>query len=90
MGAGRKGFNPIFGDRTVHRYGRERGFQFEIILDRLNAATDPRQMNAPGLRFHVLSGDMHGRFAVNVSTNWRITFGWSDKDAVEVDLEDYH
>jgi hypothetical protein len=22
--------------------------------------------------------------------NWRITFGWEGRDAVEVDLEDYH
>jgi plasmid maintenance system killer protein len=33
---------------------------------------------------------MKGRFAVTVSANWRVTFGWLDKDAVDVDLEDYH
>jgi plasmid maintenance system killer protein len=22
--------------------------------------------------------------------NWRITFGWSDDAAIDVDLEDYH
>lgn len=64
--------------------------RIEMILDRLHAATDPRQMNAPGLRFHALSGDMQGRYSVSVSGNWRITFGWSDRNAVEVDLEDYH
>jgi len=24
------------------------------------------------------------------SGNWRITFGWMDGDAIDVDLEDYH
>jgi proteic killer suppression protein len=33
---------------------------------------------------------MAGRFAVAVSRNWRITFGFEDGDALEVELEDYH
>lgn len=61
-----------------------------MILDRLDAATRPDQMDAKGLGFHRLTGDMRGRYAVIVSRNWRITFGWSGDDAVEVDLEDYH
>ena len=31
-----------------------------------------------------------GAFAVDASGNWRITFRWDGKDAVDVDLEDYH
>jgi proteic killer suppression protein len=64
--------------------------RIEMILDRLDDATRPEQMNAIGLRFHALTGNMRGRFAVTVSANWRITFGWSEKDAIDVDLEDYH
>jgi proteic killer suppression protein len=37
-----------------------------------------------------LSGNFVGRYAVWVSRNWRITFGWSGDDAIDVDLEDYH
>jgi toxin HigB-1 len=29
-------------------------------------------------------------YAVTASGNWRLTFGWIEGDAVEVDLEDYH
>ncbi len=47
-------------------------------------------MNLPGFRFHALSGDLQGRYAVSASANWRVTFGWSGEDAVDVDLEDYH
>ena len=31
-----------------------------------------------------------GRYAIDASGNWRITFGWDSEDAVDVDLEDYH
>lgn len=47
-------------------------------------------MNLPGYRLHGLKGQDTGRFAVNASGNWRITFAWDDIDAVDVDLEDYH
>jgi plasmid maintenance system killer protein len=29
-------------------------------------------------------------YTVWVTGNYRITFGWEDSDAIEVDLEDYH
>ena len=61
-----------------------------MILDRLDASIRPTDMNLPGLDFHSLSGDNKGRYAVKVSGNWRITFGWEKEDAVQVDFEDYH
>lgn len=60
------------------------------ILRALEVAEAPDGMNLPGLRFHALKGDSKGRYSVDASGNWRITFGWSGKDAVDVDLEDYH
>jgi plasmid maintenance system killer protein len=56
----------------------------------LDDASRPEDMNLPGFRFHGLGGRNKGRFAVDASGNWRITFGWADGDAVDVDLEDYH
>lgn len=64
--------------------------RLERILEQLDTATAPDQMNAPGLRFHGLKGRGKGRYAVDASGNWRITFGWDGEDAVEADLEDYH
>jgi len=61
-----------------------------LILDNLDRATAPKQMDIPGLRFHPLKGRDKGRYAVWASGNWRITFGWTDQDATDVDLEDYH
>lgn len=60
------------------------------MLDRLEAAEHPEDMNLPGYRWHPLKGAQKGRFACDVSGNWRLTFGFDGKDAVDVDLEDYH
>ena len=60
------------------------------ILDRLEAATRPEDMNLPGYKFHGLKGDRKGAYAVSVSGNWRITFRFDSGDAVDVNLEDYH
>ena len=60
------------------------------ILRALDDASRPEDMNLPGFRFHALVGRDKGRYAVNASGNWRITFGWTEGDAIDVDLEDYH
>jgi len=60
------------------------------LLKALQAATRPTAMDLPGLRFHSLKGREKGRYAIWVSENWRLTFGWDAMDAIEVDLEDYH
>lgn len=54
----------------------------------LNSAVKPEDMNLPGFYFHGLQGE--NRWSVRVTANFRLTFGWEDPDAVEVDLEDYH
>jgi toxin HigB-1 len=64
--------------------------RLRLILNALNDATRPEQMNIPGLRFHALRGQRKGRYAVWANGNWRITFGWAKEDAIDVDLEDYH
>lgn len=61
-----------------------------MILDRLDGATSPDDMNLPGFGFHKLSGTSKGRYAASVSANWRITFAWSEQDAIDIDFEDYH
>jgi len=60
------------------------------ILRALDDASRPEDMNLPGFRFHALVGRDRGRYAVNASRNWRVTFGWSEGNAIDVDLEDYH
>ena len=64
--------------------------RLRLILGRLNVAAEPRDMNLPGLDLHPLKGDQKGRWAVKVSGNWRLTFGFVGKDVEKVDYEDYH
>jgi len=47
-------------------------------------------MNLPGLNLHRLKGDRKDTWAVRVSGNWQVTFGFVGKDADGVDYEDYH
>jgi toxin HigB-1 len=62
----------------------------ETILARLEGALAPEDLNLPGYRFHGLKGKDKGRYAVDASGNWRITFAWDGRNAVDIDLEDYH
>jgi proteic killer suppression protein len=59
------------------------------ILQLLNAATQPDDLNLPGYRFHGLRGRPK-RYSVDVSGNYRLTFGWEEGDAILVDVEDTH
>ena len=59
-------------------------------LGALNVATRPEHMKFPGWRFHALSGDLTGHWAVSVSGNWRLTFTFEGEDAILVDYQDYH
>jgi toxin HigB-1 len=60
------------------------------ILDRLDAAAGPEDMNLPGFRFHRLKGDRARTDSVTASGNLRITFRFDGEDAIRVNLEDYH
>ena len=64
--------------------------RIERILDRLDAATKPEDMNIAGYKFHGLTGDRKGTYAASVTGNLRITFKFDGEDAINVELEDYH
>jgi len=64
--------------------------RLRLILGRLNASTVPTDMDLPGLHLHGLSGNRKGVWSVRVSGNWRVTFRFEGRDAVDVDYEDYH
>ncbi len=64
--------------------------RLQIILGRLNASTNPQDMDLPGLYLHELTGDRKGTWSVRVSGNWRVTFQFNEGHAEVVDYEDYH
>lgn len=88
-----------FKSKDLKRYwtkGDESGIRADwrkkvrLILSRLDASREASEMDLPGFGFHALHGDKSGRFAVWISRNWRITFGFEGDSAVDVDMEDYH
>ncbi len=64
--------------------------RLRLILARLDAAHEPRDMNLPGLRLHKLTGRLKDFWAVDVSGNWRIIFSFEKQDAADVNYIDYH
>jgi proteic killer suppression protein len=44
----------------------------------------------PGNRFHALSGDRQGQYALSINAQWRICFRFENGDAYEVEVCDYH
>ena len=68
----------------------EHAERLRLVLGRLAAAVNARDMDLPGLRLHRLKGRFKGRWSVTISGNWRVTFAFLGKDAVQVDYEDYH
>ena len=60
------------------------------ILDMLEAATEPENMNFPGSGFHKLLPPGANRYAVSVNGNWRICFVFRDGNASAVEYIDYH
>jgi len=60
------------------------------VLDRLDAAIEVTDMKFPGSDLHQLKGKMKGLWAVKISGNWRVVFGFKEADAYDVNYIDYH
>lgn len=85
-----KGLELFFTTGKASKIQAQHADRLRLILGRLNVATEPRDMNLPGLHLHPLKGPRQGTWAVRVSGNWRVTFGFEGKDVDRVDYEDYH
>ena len=85
-----KGLERFFVDGDKSGVQAKHASRLRLILGRLNAATNPRDMALPGLALHQLRGVRRGTWSVSVSGNWRLTFGMVGKNVVHVDYEDYH
>jgi proteic killer suppression protein len=57
-------------------------------LDAADALDDLRR--PPGNRLEALKGDRRGQHSVRINDQWRICFVWTDRDAHQVEIVDYH
>jgi toxin HigB-1 len=84
-----KGLAKFFATGSRAGIQADHAERLRLIVAALNAAVAPGDMGLPGLKLHPLKGGRSGTW-VSVSGNWRITFRFSGKDAIDVDYEDYH
>lgn len=85
-----KGLQRFFHEGSTAGISAQHARRLSLILGRLNAASEIRDMGLPGLYLHPLSGRSKGRWSLRVSGNWRVTFEFDPPDAYSVDYEDYH
>ena len=85
-----KGLELFFTKSSFKGIPAQFASRIERMLDRLDAAKEPNDMNLPGYKFHSLKGVRKQEYSVTISGNLRITFEFEAQDAANVNLEDYH
>jgi proteic killer suppression protein len=89
LGFRHKGLEELYRTGKTRRIGADYVRKCVRILQLLEVAVRPEDLNIAGYRFHGLQGNLQ-RWSVRVTGNFRITFGWSGENALDVDFEDYH
>ena len=57
----------------------------------LDAAVSLQDLRVPpGNRLEKLTGEREGQHSIRINDQWRICFAWSDGDAHDVEITDYH
>lgn len=89
-----------FADKDTQRvFTRERVRRWAIQLQRLalrkllilDAAEELGDLRIPpGNRLEKLSGDRAGQYSIRINDQWRVCFRWTDGDAYDVEIADYH
>lgn len=60
-------------------------------LEYIHLATRLDDLKVPlGNRLHRLKSDREGQHAIAVNDQWRVCFRFSDGDAFDVEITDYH
>jgi proteic killer suppression protein len=86
-----KGLRRLFEANDPRGVPAQLAQKIRRMLAQLHISEAPEDMDGmPGWRLHPLKGDRAGQWSVTVSGNLRIVFLFKDKDALDVDLVDYH
>ena len=84
-----KSLEELYRTGKTRRIGASEIRKCVRILQLLEMASSPQDVNIAGFRFHRLHGEEQ-RWSLRVTANYRITFGWEAESAVNIDYEDYH
>ena len=85
-----KGLRQLYEDGNHKLVNHEHVEKLRNILARLEIAKEPDDLRLPGFNLHQLKGERSGTWAVTVRANWRVTFRFEGRAAVDIDYEDYH
>ena len=81
----------LFNGEVVPRLATEIRARARLRLAQLNAAaTLEFMMIPPSNRLEALKGDRKGQHSIRINQQWRICFRWSDGNAFDVEITDYH
>ena len=59
-----------------------------LVIDAAGRLDDLRA--PPGNRLEALRGECRGHYSIRINEQWRLCFAWSDGEAWEVEIVDYH
>ena len=85
-----KGLRKFFLTGNASGIQSDQAERIRMRLAALDTSRRVEDMDIPGFRLHPLKGKRKGSWAIDVSGNWRITFGFADGEFIDVDYEDYH
>lgn len=85
-----KGLKKFFNSGDKSGIQPAHSSKISLILDLLDGAVTPEDVDFPGSDFHRLKGNLKEFHSVHVNGNWTIIFRFENGDAHDVDLIDYH
>ena len=85
-----KGLRELFEKGRSRRVRADLQVRALLVLDALDAATKPSDLNFPGFDFHRLRGNQPPRYSIHINGPWCVTFEFDEGEARRVDLEQYH
>jgi toxin HigB-1 len=80
----------LFNDRSVLRFRSiERPARRKLLFLSQAVRLDDLRV-PPGNRLEALKGERKGQYSIRINDQWRICFRWTDGDAFDVEIVDYH
>lgn len=85
-----KGFKALYLTGNAKGVRADHVSRLRRALSALDIAAVPDDMDEPGMRLHLLKGELAGLWSVSISGNWRVIFRFVEADVELVDYLDYH
>lgn len=80
----------LYNDRLVARFRPIERVARRKLLYLYQAKSLDDLRVPPGNRLEALKGDRKGQNSIRINDQWRICFRWSNGDAWDVEIVDYH